>query len=233
VTLGTLVALLLTAALAAGCGGGQESAAGGDCVERLLWSGGEYGGTPGRPPLGEVLGRTATLGCGGEPSREVTIFSVRGVHPSVAIAVRPEGGRRFLGLGPGYLVESPRHPLHDVVFGSESQPDTYRGYDCRRPRSVLARAVTTPVHETTSLIVAAERRADRSYLRGRGADGVLTFDAGSVIEGFDRHGIPFIEVGDRFRLLLRACTGGSEAPPGLRGLDKRIVVMLSPVHGRR
>lgn len=88
----------------------------GECVERLVWKGQDYGGDRYKPPLGERLGRTATLGCKGEPNRQVTIFKVRGVSPSIAIAVKPDGQRRFLGLGPGYIVESPRHPLHARFF---------------------------------------------------------------------------------------------------------------------
>jgi hypothetical protein len=84
--------------------------------ERLVWKGQDYGGDRYKPPLGERLGWTATLGCKGEPNRQVTIFKVRGVSPSIAIAVKPDGQRRFLGLGPGYIVESPRHPLHRAVF---------------------------------------------------------------------------------------------------------------------
>jgi hypothetical protein len=130
--------LAVAAALAAGCGEGADLQ--GDCEERLVWNGHDYGGTRARPPLGERLGRTATLGCGGEPNRRVTIFGIRGVSPSVAIAVRPDGEPRFLGLGPGYIVESPRHPLHRAVFGSDDEPDAYKGQRCRTPRSVLARA---------------------------------------------------------------------------------------------
>jgi hypothetical protein len=223
-----LAVSILAAALAAACAGSELHQ---DCVERLVWKGHDYGGTMGRPPLGERLGRTATLGCGGEPSRRVTIFSIRGVSPSVAIAVQPRGGHRFLGLGPGYIVESPRHPLHRAVFGTDDEPDAYEGQRCRPPRSVLARAVTTPVYEEKPLTVAAARGADRAYLRGRGVRGEVSFGAGSAIEGFDRGGVPFIEAGDRLRLLLRACTYGPEADPGLRGISNLVVVRLGRVRG--
>jgi hypothetical protein len=48
---------------------------------------------------------------------------------------------------------------------------------------------------------------------------------------FDRGGIPFVEAGDRFGLLLRVCGYGPEAPQGLRGLAKLVVVRLGPVRG--
>jgi hypothetical protein len=200
-----------------------------DCVERLVWDGHDCAGTRERPPLGARLGRTATLGCLGEALRRVTIFAVRRVDPSVAIVVRPDGDRRFLGLGPGYIVESPRPPLHRAIFGSDDEPDAYRDQRCRRRRAVLARAVTTPLYEKRPLSVTSERPADRRYLRGDGVHSVVSFDAWSAIKGFDRGGVPFIEAGDRFRLLLRACTYGPAAPPGLGGIDQRIVVRLDPV----
>jgi hypothetical protein len=199
-----------------------------ECVERIVWHGQEYGGTRHRAPLGERLGRTATLGCRGEPNRHVAIFSVQGVRPAVAIAVRPDGGARFLGLGAGYIVESRRHPLHRAVFETDHEPDAFAHQRCRRPRIVMARALTTPVYQTKSLVIAAERRADRRYLRGDGVRGVVSFDAGSTIHGFDRGGVPFVKAGDRFRVVLRACTYGPEAPPGLRGLDRLVVVRLGP-----
>lgn len=119
--------LAVAAVTAVGCEGAGLQ---GQCVERLVWKGREYGGTGALPPLGHRLGRTATLGCDGEPSRQVTIFGVRGVSPSVAVAVRADGERRSLGLGPGYIVESPRHPLHRAVFGADDEPDAYGLVSC-------------------------------------------------------------------------------------------------------
>jgi hypothetical protein len=220
-----LTAGFVVAVLAAGCDS-YSSEMDGDCVERLVWQGHDWGGTRGRPPLGPRLGRTATLGCSGEPARQVTIYGVRGVDPSVAIAVQPHGSHRWLGLGPGYIAESPRHPLHRLLFGAH-EPDEYVDQVCRRPRSLPARARTTPIYEGRPLRVAAERPADRRYLRGRNVGGVLTLDVRSVLKGVDRGGVPFVKAGDRLRLVLRACVYGPQAPDGLRGLHKLIVVRLA------
>ena len=48
---------------------------------------------------------------------------------------------------------------------------------------------------------------------------MLSLDAGTVIEGLERGGIPYVERGERLRLALRACQGGPQADEGLRGLD--------------
>jgi hypothetical protein len=222
-----LAGFLACAALASGCGR-DEAGLVGECVERLVWKGRDYGGLRHQPLLGERLGRTATLGCAGEPLHRVTIFEVRGVSPSIAIAVQPVGRRRYVGLGPGYIVESPRHPLHRAAYGGEDEPDHYADHHCRRPRTLPVRVLTTPVYETKWLRVGAERTADRRYLRGGNVGGILSIDARSELEGLDREGVPYIEAGDRLRAVLRACVAGPEAPPGLRGLNKLIVVRITP-----
>jgi hypothetical protein len=84
------------------------------------------------------------------------------------------------------------------------------------------------VYETKWLRVGAERTADRRYLRGGNVGGILSLDARSELEGLDREGVPYIEAGDRLRAILRACVAGPEAPPGLRGLNKLIVVRITP-----
>jgi hypothetical protein len=52
-------------------------------------------------------------------------------------------------------------------------------------------------------------------------------DVRSVLKGVDRGGVPFVKAGDRLRLVLRACVYGPQAPDGLRGLHKLIVVRLA------
>jgi hypothetical protein len=220
--LAALVAALCCAVSISCTEGGEDLE--GECVERLVWKGRDYGGDSYRPRLGDRLGRTATLDCDGSPNRRITVFSIPAVSPSVAIAVKPDGDRRFLGLGPGYIVESPRHPLHSAVFGSKDRPDVFRDQRCRPHRVVLARAVTTPVYGTKWLTVAAERPADRPYLRGRGVRGTVTFDATTALDGLERNGAPYIATGDRLRLTLRACRFGPEADPGLRGIASLVVV---------
>jgi hypothetical protein len=223
-----LVSVGLAAVLALGCRDGAPKA-NGDCVERLMWRGAEYAGHPHRPAMTEQLGRTTTIACD-EPFEEVSIYRIPDVHPSVAVGVRrdrPGGRRRFLGLGPGYIVQSPRHPFHRVVYESDELPNAYDGQVCRRPRAVDARVIRTPMGDERWLTVRAVAPDDRRYVQGRGVRGVLSIDAGTVIDGLDRGGIPYVKSGQRLRLRLRACRGGPQAEEGLRGLAWLVVVGMS------
>ena len=64
-------------------------------------------------------------------------------------------------------------------------------------------------------------------MNGRRVRGVLSLDAGTVIEGLERGGIPYVERGERMRLVLRACRGGAQADEGLSGLDWLVVVRMA------
>ena len=221
---------VLAAALAVGCQEGPLAFEG-DCEERLFWRGAEYAGHPQRPALTELLGHTTTRACG-KPHEQVEVYRIGRVDPSVAIGIRreqPGGRRRFLGLGPGYIVQSPRHPFHRVVYESDELPDAYDGQVCRRPRAVDARVIRTPMGDERWLTVRAVAPDDRRYVQGRGVRGVLSIDAGTVIDGLDRGGIPYVKSGQRLRLQLRACRGGPQAEEGLRGLAWLVVVGMSGV----
>jgi hypothetical protein len=144
------------------------------------------------------------------------------------VAVRVEGGDwPYAWLAPGYLGDSPRHPLHDAIHGSPDEPNAEDGFRCGRPRALRAHALNTPAHDLVFLTVAAEDEAAQPFLRRDGVDGIVTLDAHTVFADFERHGIPFVQRGDRFGLLLRECVGrGSE--PGLAGLRRLVVERLGP-----
>jgi hypothetical protein len=203
----------------------------GECVEQLVWRGHDWGGTRGLPPLAQRIGRTQTRACG-KPARPVTIYAIRGVDPAIGIAVQPRGEHRWVGVAAGYIAESPRHPLHDLLFGA-GEPDEYADMVCRASRRLRARVRTAPVHGGRPLTVDAERPADRRYLRANDMHGELSFDRHSVIEGSDRGGAPYVGRGDRVQLVLRSCVYGPQADDGLRGLHKLIVVRLTGGGSRR
>jgi hypothetical protein len=222
------------AVMGAGCEDASESTTGGstgDCAERLVWQGREYAGLRHRPPLGEPVG-TTTLRCDGEPSSRVQFLRLKGVDTSVAIGVRPKGkprlvGGPYVGLGPGYVVQSPRHPFHRAVFGADDEPDEYQGRRCDPPRTVLARALNTPLADRRGLVVAAERPSDQTYLNADFVRGSVSFDVSSEIRGFDRGGVPYVERGDRFRLRLRACV--LDAGSDDKGSRRLVVVRLDRI----
>ena len=220
---------LCTAAAFAGCQRSEVQSFEGECVEELVWRGVDWAGHPHRPAFGERLGRTKTLACG-KPFQGVTIHRILGIDPSVAIAVKrdePGGRRRYLSLGPGYVVQSPEHPFHRVVYGSDDLPDAYEDQICRGKRTVLARVTRAPLGDERWLTVRAARSKDARFVQGRGVRGVLSIDAGTAVEELERGGIPYVERGERLRLVLRACRGGPQADEGLRGLDSLVVVRMA------
>jgi hypothetical protein len=222
----TLGLLALAAGLVGACGAQEQQLAEGDCVEELVWRGGQWAGHRHRPPLAERIDRTTTLACG-KPYARVSIHRIPGVDPSVAVGVRRRGERSYLALGPGYVVQSPRHPFHRVLYGSEERPRPYDGLTCRGPRALVARVSRAPVGDERWLTVRAERPRERRFLRGRNVGGNLSIFAATAIDGLDRRGIPYVERGRRLRLTLRACRGGAAAEDGLRGLAFLVVDRMS------
>ena len=220
------------ALLAAGCGGEESRERGAfepDCDAQLIWNGVAHhsSGVPVRPSvLGKPLGKGRIPGCGGDAAYQVNVVRIREVSPQVAVGV--EGNEwAYAWLAPGYILESPLHPLHDSVFGSVEKPDAEDGFNCGRTRAIRVRAVTTPAFDMQPLTVEAEDDQLQSFLLREDVDGIVTVDAHSVVSGFERDGIPFLQAGDEFSLTLRECVGkATEA--GLAGLRKLVVKELSP-----
>jgi hypothetical protein len=68
----------------------------------------------------------------------------------------------------------PTPPSSSRGFRTDDEPDAYEDQRCRPPRRVGARVVTTPIYEQKWFTVAAERPADRRYLRGRNVGGIVS-----------------------------------------------------------
>jgi hypothetical protein len=223
------VVLLATAR----CGGDGAAEQGGsvdpDCVAQLHWAGVPHQSSGDlREPLvlGERLGKGRIPGCGDDPATEVNVAAISGVDPAVAVAV--EGGDwPYAWLAPGYLPESPRHPLHDGIYGGPEEPNAEDGFRCARPRTIRAHALNTPAHDFVFLTVASEDQAAQRFLRRDGVRGIVNVDVKTVFAGFEHDGIPFVEAGDRFVLRLRECVGTDEKP-GLAGLRRLVVERLGP-----
>lgn len=229
-------ALVIGVALLAGAGRGGEEAADEsgirdhfDCIAPLTWNDVTYwsAGELEEPlALGKRLGR-GIVRCRGEgapPGREVKVLRIEDVSPSVAVAIQ---GEPYAWLAPGYVSESLRYPLHDVIYGSPGQPNAEAGFRCQPPRAIRARALTTPAFDVIPLEVEAEDEEVQAFLLREDVDGIVTVDASTVVTGFERDGIPFIQAGDEFSLALRECEGKA-TEPGLAGLRRLIVKQVSP-----
>jgi len=225
---------LVVLSLALGCGGEAEDGSGpgpeGECLARLVWDDVTYysaGRLDDQLALGKQLGQGHIPRCSGAPGPALNVVRIRGVDPAVAVAAEGEGDPPYAWLAPGYVPESPRHPLHDAIYGSPSQPDAEAGFRCEAPLSLRARALNTPAFDFTSLQVAADDEEFESFLRADDVDGIVSFDADTTVEGHDRDGIPYVRAGDEFSLILRECVG-SEVEPGLVGLRRLVVKRLGP-----
>jgi hypothetical protein len=196
-----------------------------DCAYPLVWDGITYDpgiDLPAESELGPRLGTGVVLGCGDPrtvviPDEAVDVSGIERIEPAVAVAATLDSSSRpVVWLAPGYLTQSPRHPLHLAVadaFGEQMRDD---GFTCGPALETRARALTTPRREEP-LQVAADDAYVESLLVEPGTQRVVSLDADTKVLGLERHGVPYVERGDEFELVLRACDG-KETEPGLAGL---------------
>jgi hypothetical protein len=227
-------ALLCVALLAAvGCGAGEttgeptaersgEPAANLDCAFPLVWNEVRYVagvGLPATSELGPSLGPGVVLGCGSEelgyyPDEDVDVRSVQGVDPAVAVAaVLDDPSEPHVWLAPGYLVESPRHPLHEPIAESWGL-DGFEDFACEETFTTRARALST-LGPGQGLEIEAEDPSVESLLVAPGAHRSVALDSGTAISGLERHGAPYVEEGDELVLEVSACE--AENDPTLGG----------------
>jgi hypothetical protein len=238
---GALVVLAIMVA-AAGCAR-QEKAGSAptepdaslDCAYPLLWDEVRY--EPGidlssSSRLGPELGPGVVLGCGSEetgyyPDENVRVQRIEGIDPSVAVAAQmKDADRPIVWLGHGYLVESPRHPLHSAIATSQGL-DGHEGFTCGAPRTTTARALSTPA-PGQPLELGADDPEVEALLTEPGTQRLVSVEADTFVHGLERHGVPYVERGDEFVLVLRPCDG-NENEPGLAGLR---LLIADSIEGR-
>jgi hypothetical protein len=229
-TAAALAAVLIVTA-ATGCdrlesvdGTPAEPAPSLDCAYPLLWNGVRYEAgidLPASSTLGLQIGPGVVLGCGSEelgyfPDEDVDVRRIEGIAPSIAVAaLLKDASRPLVWLAPGYLVESPRHPLHAAVAKSWGL-DGREGFTCGASQTTNARALSTP-DPGQPLQVEADDPEVEALLNEPGTQRLVSVGADTAITGLQRHGVPYVERGDEFVLAVRACDG-DENRPGLAGL---------------
>jgi Family of unknown function (DUF6281) len=221
-TIPTTLATILGVLALAGCGGSPQPveeadpgdpglAAGGgsaSCVPLLEWHDATYwGGQPGKVKLGESLGEATEPGCadtgGAEPAEnEVEVFAIEGVDPAVAFATRPD----FVFLAEGYVLESPAHPLHELIYGREGSPAPPEER-CGNPATAEATAVESAAY---GLIFRVTDVAGGDAVFRQTGEREVVFDAETAFSGLKRNGVPYVAAGDRFELRARPCKQGGE-----------------------
>jgi hypothetical protein len=223
--------VVLAAAVVAGCGG-TKSANLPDCAALLVWNGVPYEGIQLDEPrrLGRRLGSAVIPECGPEPEREVAIRRIQGVHPSIAVVAPGPSGTYpdslIVWVGPGYLLPSPVHPLHDDTQAAVGGWDATAGYRCEPPRTVRGRAEETPAALGGYLKVAVDDPALRAFLTENDVDGLVNLDRRTAVMDLARHGVPYVEAGDKLEFTVRECVG-REDEPGLAGLRRLVATKLS------
>jgi hypothetical protein len=224
-----LLALALLAV--AGCGGTEtasgppgEPAANLDCAHPLVWNEVRYAmgiELPTGAELGPELGPGVVLGCGSAKlgyyrDEDVTARRVEGVDPAVAVAALLAGSdTAAVWLAPGYLVESPQHPLHEAI-AADWALNGFEDFSCERTFTTRARALSTP-RPGEGLELEAEDPTVEALLVAPGAHRNVALDAETAISGLERNGAPYVAEGDELELVVSVCDG-DENEPGLAGI---------------
>ncbi len=185
------------------------------CAPVITWRGVLYLGS--FPPRGVDLGARIGTGfipdcadVGGQepgPPEPVGVLRVVGVRPAIAITGRHD---RQLYLAEGFLIKSPRHPLHRMVY-RRSSPNESRGWTCG-PDFRRAGRIKTPPPFTVSIAFRRTGRTAQVFLDAR-----TRFD-----ERLLRFGVPYLGVGTRVRATLTRCTRSG-------GRSKLVARALAPV----
>jgi hypothetical protein len=216
---------VLTAVLVSGCGAGDNSLMP-DCEARLLWNGTLYEGIQiDEPrPLGGRLGEAVIPRCGPVPKRSVQVRDITGVHPSIAVNAARDAS--LVWLGPGYLLASPAHPLHEATRAAVGRWDATEGYRCDEPRTVRGRAEERPTAVSGYVRVSVDDAALDVFLARRDIDRIVNLDRRTIVKGLMRHGVPYVEAGDEFDLTVRKCVG-RESEESVAGLERIVATKLT------
>jgi len=220
-------ALLTLVLFAAGCSNAESQAPPleGDCEAKLIWEESTYDGSHPREPLTPArrLPEGVLPECAPDPERTVEVKAVHGIDPAVALLTPGPAevypGSDMVWLGPGYLLQSRLHPLHEVVdWGQDNHGPNE--WDCNSPVTVDVRVEERPSAFAQTLHVTADEETE-AFIKGDDVDSYLVLEPDTTLKGFNRDGIPFIDAGMDVTATVRECIGRDD-DPGLNGL--RLVV---------
>jgi hypothetical protein len=178
----------------------------GSCVRAVSLRGKLYIGagnpsepiTFGAPIEGGIVPACNDTNLSDEQDTPAALTSIDGVSSDVAVGMGAD-----LYLGPGYLTESPRHPLHAALYSEE--PDEIHGFHCETDtRSLTGRVDSTPGF---GMLIRLQGLDDPSSTLLRPYDGVVFVDAKTEFDGLDRDGIPYLEEGREVSVAARQCAG--------------------------
>jgi hypothetical protein len=183
------VLAVVAALTAGGCGLGgstSEPAGSSSCASAVRWNGDIYFGNVLAMRHGRRVGTGTIPPCeSGDDPRRIPLNRLRGVNPTVALAVAGDHDSVF--LAEGFFPQLAGHPVHDAI--------RRRSGPLLRPRRCRSR------FELTGTVTAVQPLLVRS-----GGDSVaIELYADTLITGFLRAGEPYLQVGDRILVRGRVC----------------------------
>jgi hypothetical protein len=191
-----------------------------DCLYPLVWDDRYYepAADVARSRLEERLGPGVILGCGSPemgyyPDDGTEVRSVEGIHPSIAVAAQIYDSKEWgVFAAPGYLIESPRHPLHEALAENWGYADQ-SWYTCEEPTlRTRGRSLTTP-ELGQGLEVVAVNPAVEEMLVAPGGNRWVHVSPETEFTGFDRNGVPYVGEGDDFMLVAKVCRDADDPVP--------------------
>jgi hypothetical protein len=183
-----MISLSAAAVAGAGCDFAESGrqAAQSSCASVVQWSGTTYFGNALGMPHGRRLGTGTVPPCDGEDTPErVPLSRLRGVNPSVALAVAGDGDSVF--LAEGFFPELASHPVHAAIERARGQLPPPRRCRDRFRRTGTVTAV-------------------RPLQLQSGDDEVaISLHARTRVAGFLRAGEVYLRAGDRLIVRGRVC----------------------------
>jgi hypothetical protein len=176
------------AAVVGGCslGGGGETGATPSCASAVRWNGDVYFGNDLRMPRAARVGTGVTPPCrSGDDPRRVALHRLRGVDPTVAVAVAGDDDTVF--LAEGFLPQLASHPVHDAIE--------------RRSGPLLAPRRCSREFAESGTVTAVSPL----LLRSRRGEAAISLHARTRVTGFLRAGQPYLQRGDRITVRGRVC----------------------------
>jgi hypothetical protein len=180
---------MTAAAFTSGCslnGDGREAGSTQSCASAVEWNGNVYFGNALAMPRGPRVGTGTVPSCeSGDAPRRVSLDRVRGINPSVAVAVA--GDRDTVFLAEGFFPELASHPVHSAIQRRRGPlPGPRR---CRRR------------FEETGTVTAVRP----VQVRSRRGTVAIALHADTRVTGFLRAGEPYLQSGDRIVVHGRIC----------------------------
>lgn len=197
-----------------------EPAANLDCLYPLVWDDRTYEPAVELPrgwQTGEPLGPGVVLGCGSPelgyyPDEDADVKSVEGIDPTIAVAAQWYDSHEWaVYAAPGYVIESPKHPLHEALAENWGYDDQ-SWYACEgRTLRTRGRSLRTP-ELGQGLEVEAVNPAVEELLVAPGGNRWVGVNPETDFIGFDRNGVPYVSEGDDLVLVVDVCRDEGPGP---------------------